>query len=182
MPAVTEHQFKGGTMWSYDGQLYDKYEDIPFKTKQAYETAKSGLGTAAKATWEGIGNIPKVGQPTQHLLKNAAQVAAGTIQDLDEQEFKIPFTDIKTGIPTPGNLAVDALRIADKTLTAGSKLAEKEFGIYAPTAKVVGELAIDYLASGGAGKIAKGSKILANQADELFLGATRLDIQQDGER
>tara|TARA_R100001594_G_C4031411_1_gene261377 strand:- start:88 stop:1713 length:1626 start_codon:yes stop_codon:yes gene_type:complete len=175
MPAVTEHQFKGGTMWSYDGQLYDKYEDIPFKTKQAYETAKSGLGTAAKATWEGIGNIPKVGQPTQHLLKNAAQVAAGTIQDLDEQEFKIPFTDIKTGIPTPGNLAVDALRIADKTLTAGSKLAEKEFGIYAPTAKVVGELAIDYLASGGAGKIAKGSKILANQADELFLGATRLD-------
>jgi len=174
MAAVTEVPFKEGTMWSYDGQLYDKYEDIPFKTKQAYETAKSGLGTAAKTTWEGIGNIPKVGQPTQHLLKNAAQVAAGTIQDLDEQEFKIPFTDIKTGIPTPGNLAVDALRIADKTLTAGSKLAEKEFGIYAPTTKLAGEIAVDYLASGGAGKVVKGAKGIASQVDNLIPPPTGL--------
>ena len=29
MAAVTEVPFKQGTMWSYDGQLYDKYEDIP---------------------------------------------------------------------------------------------------------------------------------------------------------
>ena len=155
MPAVTEHQFEGGTMWSYDDVLYDKYEDIPFKTKEQYEAVKSKVGTAAKATWDTIGKIPHA----QGLLKDVATGIGKGVQYIDQVQPENPLYGL--------NVALDTLKFADEKLTQGSEFLEKQTGIYAPTTKVVSELAIDYLASGGAGKIAKGSKMLANQGDNL---------------
>mgnify|MGYP003139715256 CR=1 FL=1 len=155
MPAVTEHQFEGGTMWSYDDVLYDKYEDIPFKTKEQYEAVKSKVGTAAKATWDTIGKIPHA----QGLLKDVATGISKGVQYIDQVQPENPLYGL--------NVALDTLKFADEKLTQGSEFLEKQTGIYAPTTKVVSELAIDYLASGGAGKIAKGSKMLANQGDNL---------------
>ena len=165
MAAVTEVPFRDGTNWSYDGVLYDSYDDIPFKGKRQYEATKEFISDTASSAWEGIGNIPKVGDNIQEGLKSTGQVVGETLQGLDEQTFTIGGWD--SGIPTPGNLAMDALRLGDKGLTTASEYLEKETGVYAPLLKVGGEVAIDYLATGGAGKVVKGAKGLKNIASKV---------------
>tara|TARA_B100000287_G_C20613962_1_gene773206 strand:- start:47 stop:1591 length:1545 start_codon:yes stop_codon:yes gene_type:complete len=161
MPAVTEVPFKEGTMWSYGDELYDNYEDIPFKGKRSYETGKKIIGDYFTEEWN------KIPEPGKHLLKSAAGLLGKGVQYIDQVQPENPLYGL--------NVALDTLKFADEKLTQGSKFLEKQTGIYAPITKVASELAIDYLASGGAGKLAKGTTMLANQADELFLGATRLN-------
>ena len=154
MAAVTEVPFKEGTMWSYGDVLYDNYEDIPFKGKRPYEKGKKIIGDYFTEEWN------KIPEPGKHLLKGAAGLVGKGFQYIDKESM--------------GGIS-GALKLVDQGMTAGADYVERQTGIYSPLVKLGGEVAVDYLASGGAGKIAKGSKMLANQADELFLGATRLD-------
>ncbi len=144
MAAVTEHF--DGEMFSYDGVLYDNYEDIPFKGKKPYEKGKKIIGDYFTEEWN------KIPEPGKHLLKGAAGLVGKGFQYIDKESM--------------GGIS-GAFKLIDQGMTAGADYVERQTGVYSPLVKAVGEVGIDYLASGGTGKIAKGSKMLANQGDNL---------------
>ena len=146
MAAVTEVPFKEGTMWSYGDVLYDNYEDIPFKGKRPYEKGKKIIGDYFTEEWN------KIPEPGKHLLKGAAGLVGKGFQYIDKESM--------------GGIS-GAFNLIDQTMTAGADYVERQTGVYSPLVKAVGEVGVDYLASGGTGKLAKGTKMLANQGDNL---------------
>ena len=145
---VTTHKsyFEDGRdAYEYDGKYYENYDDIPFATKQAYETGAKLAGDTVQT----ILDKPGVG----HLLRGAAWVAGKGFQYLDKEA---------------GGAYSTMLGLADKGITKAADVVEYHTGLYSPTAKLGGELAIDYALSGGVGKTIKTGKHLASQADNLL--------------
>ena len=158
---VTERvSASGSKYYEYGGDYYNNYDDIPFATKQAYETTKEMVGDYFKTEWN------KIPEPGQHLLKGAANIAGKAFNYADKEFFY-------------GGVS-ETLSAVDKGFTAASEVIERETGLYAPTAKVGSELAVDYLLTGGGGKGLKGLKAVANQtADDIILAARRLSPQPE---
>ena len=147
MAAVTEVPFKEGTMWSYGDVLYDNYEDIPFKGKRSYDKGKKIIGDYFTEEWN------KIPEPGKHLLKGAAGLVGKGFQYIDKESM--------------GGIS-GALELVDQGMTAGADYVERQTGIYSPLVKLGGEVAVDYLASGGAGKVVKGFKNTIRNSDDIF--------------
>ena len=151
---VTEHESASGSKYyEYGGEYYNNYDDIPFATKQAYETTKKMVGDYFTTEWN------KIPEPGQHLLRGAAGVVGKVFNYADEEFFY-------------GGVS-ETLSAVDKGFTAASEVIERETGLYAPTAKVGSELAVDYLLTGGGGKGLKGLRAVANQTDNAITSAAR---------
>jgi hypothetical protein len=145
---VTRNEFLDA--YEYDGKYYENYDDIPFATKRAYDTGAKLVGDTVKT----ITDKPGIG----HLLKGAAWVAGKGFQYIDKEA---------------GGAYSTLLGLADQGMTKAADAVEYHTGLYSPTAKLGGELAIDYALSGGIGKTAKTAKVLASKADNLVTKAAK---------
>ena len=145
---VTRNEFLDA--YEYDGKYYENYDDIPFATKRAYDTGAKLVGDTVKT----ITDKPGIG----HLLKGAAWVAGKGFQYIDREA---------------GGAYSTLLGLADQGMTKAADAVEYHTGLYSPTAKLGGELAIDYALSGGIGKTAKTAKVLASKADNLATKAAK---------
>ena len=145
---VTTHKayFKDGRdAYEYDGTYYENYDYIRFFSNKAYEVGSE----LVQGTVETILDKPGVG----HLLKGAAWTLGKGFQYIDKEA---------------GGAYSTLLGLADTGMTKAADAVEYHTGLYSPTAKLGGELAIDYALSGGVGKTVKTAKRLASQADNLL--------------
>ena len=144
---VTRNEFLDA--YEYDGQYYEKYEDIPFATKKAYETVVPAVGNFAKKAWQN-----ELDQPiTGHVLKGAVWAATKTFQYIDKESM--------------GGIS-GALGLLEKGMTKTADAVEWHTGLYSKSAKFGAELAVDYALTGGGGKGLKGGlKLAANEADNV---------------